>query len=329
MRASENPDDEGGKTEGKDEKEATMEKLVKRFPVVVITGASAGVGRAVARRFAEDGASIGLIARDPDRLEAVRAEVKARGGRALCFPVDVTDAEAVEAAAAAIEEVYGPIDIWINNVMVTVVSEVVDMTPEEYRRVTDVCYHGFVHGTLSALRRMWPRDRGKIVQVGSALAYRAIPLQSAYCAAKHAIEGFTESLRSEILHHRKNISITMVQLPAVNTPQFDWCKTRMPREPQPVPPIYQPEAAAQVIHRAAHGDRREIVVGFRTLILLWGNKFFPGFGDWYLAKTGYRDQQTGRPVDPDRKDNLWEPVPGPFSARGRFSDRSGDKAMWF
>src|SRR6266576_2117120 len=244
--------------------------------VVVITGASAGVGRATAQAFARRGARLGLIARGPDGLEAARKEVAQLGGSALVFAVDVSDAEKVEEAAARVEEEFGPIDIWVNNAMVSVFSPVKEMTADEYKRVTEVTYLGVVYGTLSALRRMLPRDRGCIVQVGSALAYRSIPLQSAYCGAKHAVEGFTQSLRCELLHDKSNVRITMVQLPAMNTPQFSWVKSRLPRKPQPVPPIYQPEIAADAIVYAAHNDRREVQVGLPTVVAIEVNKIMPG-----------------------------------------------------
>ena len=250
--------------------------------VVVVTGASAGVGRATVRAFARRGASIGLIARGVDGLEATRSEVEQLGGRALVFAIDVADAEKIEAAAARLEEEFGPIDIWVNNAMVSVFSPVKEMTAEEFHRVTEVTYLGVVYGTLAALKRMQPRDSGSIVQVGSALAYRGIPLQAAYCGAKHAIQGFTESLRCELLHDKSKVRLTMVQLPAMNTPQFSWVKSRLPRKPQPVPPIYQPEIAAEAIIYAAYQTRREMEVGMPTVVAVEGNKFFPGLIDRYL-----------------------------------------------
>src|SRR5947199_719952 len=289
--------------------------------VAVITGASAGVGRATVRAFAKAGYDIGLIARGEDGLQAAAREVEEAGRRALVLPLDVSDAAAVEAAAATIEREFGPIDIWVNNAMVSVFSPVKRMRAEEYRRVTEVTYLGYVHGTLVALRRMLPRDRGAIVQVGSALAYRGIPLQSAYCAAKHAIQGFVDSLRCELLHDKSNVRVTMVQLPAMNTPQFSWVKSRLPRKPQPVPPIYQPEVGAEAILFAAHNDRREMYVGYPTVEAIVGDKIAPGFADKYLAKNGYDSQQTDEPVEPDDPDNLWEPVPGDHGAHGRFDDR--------
>ncbi len=302
----------------------------KPVPTVVITGATAGVGRATARLFADHHAKIGLLARDAGRLAETKKDVEGRGGQALTFSLDVADAQKIEEAAQAIEEQFGPVDIWINNAMVTVVSEFKDMEPQEFKRVVEVCLLGCVNGTMAAVKRMWAHDKGKIVQVGSALAYRAIPLQSAYCASKHGIQGFTESLRSEIMHHKKNISITMVQMPALNTPQFNWCKTRMGRTPQPVPPIYQPEVAADAIYWAAYHHRREIIVGGRNWLIVWLNKFLPGFGDYYLAKTGYASQQTDKAVSPLRKDNLWQPVGGPFAARGDFDAqaKTSSKEFW-
>jgi NAD(P)-dependent dehydrogenase (short-subunit alcohol dehydrogenase family) len=303
---------------------------VSRRQISVITGASAGVGRATAREFARRGWCIGLLARGEDGLEAARREVEALGGEALVVPADVANAEQVEAAAAAVEDRFGPIDLWVNNAMVSVFSPIKEMTPAEFKRVTEVTYLGVVHGTLAALRRMLPRDRGTILQVGSALAYRAIPLQSAYCAAKHAVQGFTEALRCELLHDRSNVRVTMVQLPALNTPQFGWVKTRLPGKPQPVPPIFQPEVAARAIVWAAHHDRRELNVGLPTSIAVIGNKIAPGLGDHYLARTGYDSQQTDEPVEPDRRDNLWAPVPGDHGAHGTFGDRaSGTSAqLW-
>jgi NAD(P)-dependent dehydrogenase (short-subunit alcohol dehydrogenase family) len=290
--------------------------------VVVITGASAGIGRAVVREFAKQGAHIGLLARDRDGLEAARKEVEDAGGRALVLPTDTADADAVEAAASAVEEAFGPIDIWINDAMVSVFSPLKEMTPDEFRRVTEVTYLGYVYGTMAALKRMLPRDRGTIVQVGSALAYRGIPLQSAYCGAKHAIQGFTESVRCELMHDHSNVWITMVQMPSVNTPQFEWVKTRLPNKTQPFPPIYQPEVAARAVVWAAHHRRRELYVGAPAAITIIGNKIAPGFGDWYLAKTGYKSQQTKEPVDPNRPNNLWEPVPGDHGAHGPYDSRS-------
>lgn len=295
-----------------------------RPEVVVVTGASAGVGRAVVRRFAEEGARIGLIARGIDGLEGARRDVESLGGEAVICQADVADAEAVERAAQTVEERFGPVDVWINNATTSVFSPVKEMEPEEYARVTEVTYLGVVYGTLAALKRMLPRDRGVIVQVGSALAYRGIPLQSAYCAAKHAIQGFVDSLRAELIHDDSNVHVTMVQLPALNTPQFGWNKTRLPKHPQPVPPIYQPEVAAEAIHFAAHARRREMCVGEPTVLAVYGDKIAPGLGDLYLGSQGYDSQQTDEPVDPNRRNNLWEPVAGDHGAHGRFDSRSRD-----
>ena len=297
--------------------------------VVVITGASAGVGRATALACARHGARIGLIARGRDGLEAARREIEAAGAEALVAPADVANAEQVEAAAEAVEKHFGPIDVWINNAMVSVFSPIKEMTAEEFKRVTDVTYLGCVHGTLSALRRMLPRDRGVIVEVGSALAYRGIPLQAAYCGAKHALQGFVDSLRCELLHDESHVRVTMVQLPALNTPQFSWVKSRLPRKPQPVPPIFQPEVAAEAIIWAAHHDRTEVYVGWPTVQAIVGNKIAPRFVDWYLSRQGYEAQQTDEPVEPGRVDNLWEPVPGDHRVHGDFDARSLDSSWQF
>jgi NAD(P)-dependent dehydrogenase (short-subunit alcohol dehydrogenase family) len=303
---------------------------MKKPEVVVVTGASAGVGRAVAIEFAKQGAHLGLLARGPKGLEGAKKDVEQAGGRAVILPTDVADPGQVEKAAAAVEDALGPIDIWVNDAMETVVSPFDEMTPEEFKRVTEVTYLGYVYGTMAALKRMLPRDRGTIVQVGSALSYRAIPLQSAYCGAKHAIRGFTDSLRCELIHNKSNIKLTMVQLPAVNTPQFTWCRFRLPRKPQPVPPIYQPEIPARGIVWAAHHPRRELFVGGSTVAVIWGNKFFPGLGDQYLGKTGYDSQQHDGPPDPNRRDYLWEPVDIDFGAHGEFDQRSKDRSpqLW-
>src|ERR687886_733354 len=271
-----------------------MKRLTKP-EVVVITGASAGVGRATARAFAREGAYIGLLARGRDGLEGARRDVEESGGRALVLPTDVSDADAVERAAETVEREFGPIDVWINNAMVSVFSPVKEMRPEEYRRVTEVTYLGYVYGTLAALKRMLPRDRGVLVQVGSALAYRGIPLQAAYCGAKHAVQGFMDALRCELLHDGSHVRVTMLQMPALNTPQFGWVKSRLSHKAQPVPPIYQPEVAAEAIVYAAHHHRREFYVGFSTVKAIIGNKLVPGFADWYLARTGYTSQQTNAP----------------------------------
>jgi NAD(P)-dependent dehydrogenase (short-subunit alcohol dehydrogenase family) len=302
-----------------------------RPQVVVVTGASAGLGRAIVRAFAREGAHIGLLARGRDGLEGARRDVEDLRGQALIIPVDVADAEGIERAAEEVEQEFGPIDIWVNNAMVSVFSPVKEMTPEDYKRVTEVTYLGVVYGTLAALKRMLPRNRGVIVQVGSALAYRGIPLQSAYCAAKHAIQGFHDSLRSELIHDKSNVRVTMVQLPAMNTPQFSWVKSRLPRKPQPVPPIYQPEIGAEAVLFAAHNDRREMYVGYPTVEAIIGDKVAPGFADWYLARSGYDAQQTDEPIEPGRLDNLWEPVPGDHGAHGAFgaSATTSSPQLWF
>jgi NAD(P)-dependent dehydrogenase (short-subunit alcohol dehydrogenase family) len=293
---------------------------------IVITGASAGVGRATAHAFAAEGARIGLIARPSERLHAAAREVKERGGTGLALCADVSDAEQVEAAAERAERDLGPIDVWVNNAMVTVFARFADITPGEFKRVTEVTYLGVVYGTMAALRRMLPRNRGRIIQVGSALAYRSIPLQSAYCGAKHAIAGFTDSLRSELIHDGKDIHLTMVQLPAMNTPQFNWCRSKLPRHPQPVPPIYQPEVAADVIVWASHRQRREIFVGAPTVVAIEGNKIAPGFADKYLGRTGFDSQQTSEPAAPDRRDNLFEPVAADVGAHGIFDSEAREWA---
>lgn len=295
--------------------------------VVVITGASAGVGRAVARMFAQDGANIGLIARGRQGLEATRREVEELGGQALVCPLDVSDADAVEAAAGRIERALGPIDIWVNNAMVTVFAPVSQITPEEFERVTQVTYLGSVYGTMAALRRMRERDRGVIVQVGSALAYHGIPLQAAYCGAKHGVNGFLDALRAELAHEGSQVRLTSVHLPAMNTPQFDWCRVRVGVAPQPVPPIFQPEVAARTIHRAAYGRRREWWVGGPTVQLIVGDKVAPALVDWYLGRYGVQSQLTDQRVAPDRPDNLFHPVEGDRGARGRFDDRSSGTSL--
>jgi NAD(P)-dependent dehydrogenase (short-subunit alcohol dehydrogenase family) len=295
-----------------------------RPEVVMITGASAGVGRAVAQAFGSRGASVGLFARGRAGLEAAARDVAAAGGRALILRGDVADSDRVEEAAAALEQTFGPIDIWINNAMASVFSPVVEMEPAEYKRVTEVTYLGMVHGTLSALRRMKPRNRGVIIQVGSALAYRGIPLQSAYCAAKHAMEGFCDSLRAELLHDDSAVQVTMVHLPAVNTPQFDWVKSRLSRRAKPVPPIFQPEVAADAIVWAADHPRREYFVGFPTVEAIVGDRVAPGLADRYLARNGYEAQQTSEPEDPHRPHNLWSPVDDArdFGVHGRFATQA-------
>lgn len=302
----------------------------KSSEVVVITGASVGVGRATARAFARRGARIGLLARGKDGLEGARADVEADGGEALAIPTDVADSNQVEASAEAVENQFGPIDIWVNNAMTTIFSPLKEIPPEEFKRATEVTYLGTVYGTMAALKRMAPRNRGAIVQVGSALAYRSIPLQAPYCGAKHAIRGFTDSLRSELIHDRSHIHLTMVQMPALNTPQFNWCKTRLPRHPQPVPPIFQPEVAAEAIVWAAHHNRREVYVGGPTVQAIEANKVAPGLLDLYLARTCYDGQQTDEPISPDRPSNLFESVAGDHGAHGIFDSqaRNNSAQLW-
>jgi short-subunit dehydrogenase len=295
-----------------------------RRRVVVITGASAGLGRAVVREFARKGSDIALIARGIEGLEGAKKEVEAAGGKALIFPIDIADAQAVENAAEEIEKKLGPIDVWVNNAMNSVFSPVREMTAEEYKRVTDVTYLGQVYGALSALRRMLPRNRGTIVFVGSALAYRGIPLQSAYCGAKHAIEGFFDSLRTELMHDGSKVSISMVQLPAMNTTQFKFVKTRLPYKPRPMGTIYQPEVAAEAIEYASRNPRREFYVGWPTVKAIVGNKIAPWYADWVLSRNGYDGQMTEEPEDPNRKNNLWEPLPGDHGAHGTFESQSKD-----
>ncbi len=298
-----------------------------KHEVVVVTGASAGLGRAIVREFARHGAHLGLLARGGDGLEAARWEVERCGGKALVLIADVSDPAQVEAAAAKVESELGPIDVWVNNAMVSVFSPFRQMTAEEFQRVTAVTYLGFVYGTMAALKRMFPRDHGMIVQVGSALSYRSIPLQSAYCGAKHAIRGFTDSIRCELIHDASQVKITMVHMPALNTTQFGWVKSRLPRKPQPVPPIYQPEVGAEAIYWAAHHDRREIYVGETTWGAIVGNKIAPEVLDHYLGKTGYDSQQFDGSADPDRPHNLWEPLPGDHGAHGIFDSRAAERSL--
>ncbi len=295
--------------------------------VVVVTGASAGVGRAVVSEFAHQGASLGLIARGRERLEAAKREVEQFGGKALVLPADVANAGQLERAAEQTERELGPIDVWVNNAMTTVFAPFVEITPDEFKRATEVTYLGQVYGTMAALKRMRPRDRGTIVQVGSALAYRSIPLQSPYCGAKHAIVGFTDSIRSELIHDDSNVHITAVMLPAMNTPQFSWCRTRLPRHPQPVPPIYEPEVAAKAIVWAASHKRRDLYVGWPTVKAIYGQEVAPSFADRYLANHAFDGQQTSEPVSPDRPDNLFEPVPGEYAAHGIFGDRASRSSV--
>jgi NAD(P)-dependent dehydrogenase (short-subunit alcohol dehydrogenase family) len=298
-----------------------------RDRVVVVTGGSAGVGRAAAQAFARAGAKVAVLARGRERLEAAVRELEGLGAQAMSAPVDVADAQQVENAARQVEERLGPIDIWVNDAMTTVFAPFKEITSADFRRATEVTYLGTVYGTMAALRRMLPRDRGTIVQVGSALADRSIPLQSVYCGAKHAIRGFTDSVRCELIHDNSHVHITMVQLPGLNTPQFDWCKSLLPHRAQPVPPIYEPEIAADAIVYAATHRRRELYVGFPTVEALWGNKFLAGELDRYLARANYQAQQTAQPEDPSRPNNLWEPAPGDFGAHGRFDDRAVERSL--
>jgi NAD(P)-dependent dehydrogenase (short-subunit alcohol dehydrogenase family) len=300
--------------------------------VVVVTGASGGIGRACVRAFASRGDKVALLARGSAGLEAASREVERLGGAGLPISVDVADYSQVDAAAARIEEELGAIDIWVNVAFTSVFARFTDIDPEEFRRVTDVNYHGYVYGTRAALDRMLPRDSGAVVQVGSALAYRGIPLQSAYCGSKHALQGFHESLRTELLHDKSNVHVTMVQMPAVNTPQFSWVLSRLPRQAQPVAPIYQPELAAKaVVFAAAHPKRREYWVGGSTVATLAANAVAPGLLDRYLARTGFKAQQAPTPRPPDQPANLWEPADAEdgtdFGAHGIFDDRSTHRSL--
>jgi NAD(P)-dependent dehydrogenase (short-subunit alcohol dehydrogenase family) len=296
--------------------------------VVVVTGATSGVGRATVREFADRGHAVGMLARSEDALEVAAKEVDAAGGKALAIPTDVAHADQVEEAAERIEQELGPIDVWVNDAMTSVFAPFWEISPEDFRRDTEVTYLGVVYGTMSALKRMRQRDRGAIVQVGSALAYRGIPLQSAYCGSKHGIQGLCDSLRAELFHDKSNVRVTMVQLPALNTPQFDVVKTNLPNKAQPVPPIYQPEVAARaIVYAADHPQRREYWVGGTTAATIIANSVAPGLLDRYLGKTGFKSQQTDQPDDPDRPDNLWEPVPGDQGAHGRFDDKSHPRSL--
>jgi NAD(P)-dependent dehydrogenase (short-subunit alcohol dehydrogenase family) len=302
---------------------------------VVITGASAGIGRAAARLFAARGDNVGLLARGSAGLDGAVKDVCNAGGKALAVATDVADYGQVEAAASEVERTLGPIDVWVNDAFTSVFAPFQQITAEEYRRVTEVTYLGFVHGTMAALSRMRERNAGTIVQVGSALGSRAIPLQSAYCGAKHAINGFTESVRTELMHDRSNIGITVVQMPAVNTPQFSWVLSRLPRHPQPVPPIYQPEVAARaVVFAAQHPHRKQYWVGASTAATILGQRLAPALLDRYLAKTGYSSQQTPQRVSSDRPHNLWQPrdddAGGDHGAHGIFDDRAHQSApqLW-
>ena len=298
--------------------------------VVVVTGGSAGIGRATMREFAQQGADVAILARGRDRLQAAVEEVRKAGCRALGLSVDVADNGAVEAAAERIEAELGPIDIWVNNAFAGIFSTFLDMSEEEYRRVTEVTYLGQVHGMRAALKRMLPRDRGTIVLVGSALAYRGIPLQSAYCGAKHAIQGLLDSIRPELEHRGFNVHVTMVQLPAVNTPQFDWARAHISHKPRPVGRIYQPEVAARAIRFAAYARRKEVWVGYTTVQAIRADQLASPLVDEYLAETGLSGQSSAEPIEPDREDNLFEPVPGDFGAHGRFDSVAVDESwqMW-
>jgi NAD(P)-dependent dehydrogenase (short-subunit alcohol dehydrogenase family) len=300
--------------------------------VVVVTGSSGGIGRATAQAFAARGAKVALLARGEEGLAGAARDVERAGGQALPIATDTADPGQVEAAAAKAEDTLGPIEVWVNAAFTSVFAQFHDITPEEYKRVTEVSYLGYVYATMTALRRMLPRDAGTIVQVGSALAYRGIPLQTAYCGAKHAIQGFNEALRCELLHDKSNVHVTMVQMPAVNTPQFDWVLSRLPRPAQPVPPIYQPEVAARgVLYAADHPRRREYWVGGSTMATLTANAIAPGLLDRYLARTGFSAQQDNRPAPPDPPANLWQPADGPdghdYTAHGSFDARSKDRSL--
>lgn len=290
--------------------------------VVVVTGASAGVGRAVALEFGRQGARLALLARDETRLAAVRREIEQLGTRAIAIPTDVADPAQVEAAADRVERELGPIGVWVNNAMVTIVAPVEEIAPEDFRRVSDVTYHGTVWGTMAAVKRMRPRGRGSIVQVGSALAYRSIPLQAPYCGAKHAVRGFTESVRTELIREKSGIRICMVELPGVNTPQFEWCKTTLPQQPQPLGAVYQPEVIARAIVWAASGRRREIFPTLSAALAVWADKVAPGLLDHFLADRAWEGQQSPEPVAADRPFNLWHTVSGDYGAHGRFDHRA-------
>jgi len=300
--------------------------------VVVITGASGGVGRAIAHAFAKRGAHVGLLARGQEGLDGAKREVESLGGQALAVPTDVSDHEQVEAAAAAVEEHFGEIDVWVNDAMATVFARFIDTEPQEFKRATEVTYLGTVYGTMAALKRMTARDRGKIVQVGSALSYRAIPLQAAYCGAKFGIRGFTDSIRTELRHDKSNVQITMVQLPGINTTQFSWCRSKLPNHPMPVPPIYQPEIPAEAVYWAAQHRRRELWVGYSAVEAILGSRFAPGvLGDWYLAKTGISGQQVkDMPLDGERVGNLFEPVQHEAATHGIFDSKAKTRSpqLW-
>jgi short-subunit dehydrogenase len=305
---------------------ASQDKLKDKR--VVITGASAGVGRATAIAFAKAGAKLVLLARGLDGLAGAKKDVESLGGSAEIYSVDMSDSKEVEETVNKIESDLGPIDVWVNNAMCSVFAPVAEITPEEYKRVTEVTYLGQVYGTMAILKKMRSRNAGKIILIGSALAYRGIPLQSAYCGAKHGVEGFFESLRCELIHEKKNIQLSMIQLPAMNTPQFGWVLDKLPNNPRPMGFVYQPEVAAKAIVFAATHNRRQIYVGWPTFETIIGNKIVPAFFDWYLAKVGYKGQQTDVKVDPNRKNNVWEPVPGDHGAHGTFDDIAHKRSIF-
>src|SRR6201996_9061282 len=303
----------------------------KQPQVVVVTGSSGGVGRAIAHAFAKRGAHIGLLARGAEALADVVQEGEGLGGQAVAVPTVGSDHAQIEAAADAVEARFGPIDVWVNDAMATVFAEFTSLKPDEFKRATEVTYLGTVYGTMVALARMKPRDRGTIIQVGSALSYRAIPLQAAYCGSKFAIRGFTDSVRVELMHDKSNVHVTMVQLPGVNTTQFNWCRSKLPDHPQPVPPIYQPEIPAEAIYWASQHHRREVWVGASAVLAILGNRLAPSIADRYLARTGFKGQQMqGKPVSPDRPDNLFEPLPRLAATHGIFDDKAKTRSpqMW-
>jgi NAD(P)-dependent dehydrogenase (short-subunit alcohol dehydrogenase family) len=295
--------------------------------VVVVTGATSGIGRAIARAFAAEGSAVAVLGRSPEGLDGARRDVEAAGARAFAVPTDVAEFERVDAAAALVEETLGPIDVWVNNAMTTIFAPFDQISPEEFKRATDVTYHGTVWGTKAALKRMLPRDHGTITQVGSAMAYRGIPLQAPYCGAKHAIKGFTESIRTELIHKGSNVHVGMVQLPGLNTPQFDHCRSKMDKHPMPVPPIYQPEVAARGVVYATRKRRRELYVGIPTIYTIWGNRLAPWLLDWYLGKTAVQSQLTDQPVEAPRPGNLFEPSEGDPGAHGDFDDKAHEKSI--
>jgi len=300
--------------------------------VVVVTGGTAGIGRATVEEFARHGASIAILAREPERLEAARAEAERLGAvKAIAIPTDTADYRQVEAAADRVERELGPIDIWVNNAMATIFAPVDKISPDDFRRVTEVTYHGFVWGTMIALRRMRPRNRGTVVQVSSALAHRSIPLQSPYCGAKHAIRGFTESVRTELVHDKSAVHIVSVDMPGVNTPQFDWCKTTLGKHPKPMGAYYQPEVAARAVYFAAHSKRREIYVGMPSVLAILGEKVAPGLLDRYIGRIGYEGQHTQQVIPENRSNNLWEPIHGPYAAHGAFDQgaKNFSSELWF